>query len=212
MSHPLVRYETIRKGDRLYRPLLDFLTAYDCVSVTAQMMATGQAKSALGDHGIAFAAQLPLGVKHVVGGLAQSALAGEVIAEFPIEIIESEGAPQIPNGHAVTAFQRLIMNLIAPLFVIYFESHRPWLSSVTSGDPYIWPAVWNFSRVVRNAIAHDGRIAWNSAVAPAVEWEGIRYSPADDGREIIGPHLTLGDLLITMLEMDRELSRLGHRP
>ena len=104
------------------------------------------------------------------------------------------------------------MHLISPFFGGYFETYKPWLKHNVSTDVYQWPAVWNFARVVRNATFHEGRISWDNVNAPAVSWEGIEYSSEDNGREVIGSHLTLGDLLILMLEMDKELHRLGHQP
>src|SRR3569833_2972913 len=54
---------------------------------------------------------------------------------------------------------KFIADIIKPIYVTFFEAHRPWLEARFGADPYSWPALLNFARVVRDALAHNhGRI------------------------------------------------------
>lgn len=103
----------------------------------------------------------------------------------------------------------ILAHIIAPLFTDFFENHRPWLDTQLSENPYEWPEVWNFSRVVRNAASHGGRINWRNQKSPAVTWRHLSYSAADRNKTVICGDLDVADLILLMLDMNDELDKLG---
>jgi hypothetical protein len=68
-----------------------------------------------------------------------------------------------------------------------------------------WPAVWNFGRVVRNAMSHGGKVHFTNSGASPVSWKGLTYSPADNGRQILHSDLWPGDIFDLIIEMDSHL-------
>lgn len=92
--------------------------------------------------------------------------------------------------------------LIQPCFLNYFERLRPNIEQRFGGDPYQWPSVWNFGRVVRNTFGHNGEIHFRSANAVPVSWRHYTYSPADNGRVILFKDVGIVELIYLMADMD----------
>jgi hypothetical protein len=57
-----------------------------------------------------------------------------------------------------------------------------------------WSPILNFARVVRNSAAH-GKVKFENPNAQAVSWRNLTYSPQDNGRQLIGADMRLGDVL-----------------
>lgn len=87
----------------------------------------------------------------------------------------------------------------------FFEGHRNAIDG-KFGNIATWPPVWNFARVVRNAMSHGGVINIQNPNAAPVHWNGLTYAPADNGRRILHTDLWPGDLMDLLIEMD------GHVP
>ena len=60
-----------------------------------------------------------------------------------------------------SVFISLVTNMIAPIFVEYYESFADWLFK-NAGKQNSWPMVWQFARVVRNSISHGGNISYGN--------------------------------------------------
>lgn len=86
----------------------------------------------------------------------------------------------------------------------YFERYRHQIKQSYGGISH-WPSVWNFARVVRNAMAHGGRISILNEDEKPVTWKGLTYSYADNGRDILRTDLWPGDLFDLIQEMDAAL-------
>jgi hypothetical protein len=96
---------------------------------------------------------------------------------------------------------------IPPIFIGFFERYNEWLTD-THGDSINWHPTLNFCRVVRNAAAH-GSINFRNPRAPAVTWRGLNFGPAENGRQIIGGDLRVGDVVGLKFEANDELNRIG---
>lgn len=90
------------------------------------------------------------------------------------------------------------------MFGHYFELHQGDIQT-TFGQHNSWPAEWNFARVIRNSLLHAGEIHFTNANANPVSWKALSYSPADNGKKILHVDLTLGDLILLMIDLDASL-------
>lgn len=89
----------------------------------------------------------------------------------------------------------------------YFERHRSAIEAKFGDEPATqWPSVWNFARVVRNAMSHKGIINIKNPNAHAVTWKSLRYSHADNGKAILHVDLWPGDLIDLLVELDQHVS------
>lgn len=110
-----------------------------------------------------------------------------------------------PPSHATLnlgALDALLYNFGQALATNFYERNLPQVKARFGHGSQTWPSVWNFGRVVRNAMSHGGRITFRNLHAPAVRWRTLQYSPADNGRQILHTDLWPGDLFNLILDMD----------
>jgi hypothetical protein len=103
------------------------------------------------------------------------------------------------------ALETLLYNFGQALATNFYERHRSKAEAKFGTNPASWPSVWNFGRVVRNAMSHGGKIDIRNANAVPVQWRGLRYSSSDNGRQVLHTDLWPGDLFNLILEMDAYL-------
>ena len=111
------------------------------------------------------------------------------------------------GGVKTDRFARFIRNTFDIEFALYFDLYSDLVRSNYS-NYHSWPKIWNFARVVRNAIAHGGTINIESPSAPKVEWQGVQYDHTKFGRRV-EEDLAIGDLIFLMMNMDQELDEIG---
>jgi len=117
--------------------------------------------------------------------------------EFPLGT--TGGKPSLVR---LTGEIKLTAHLIESAFINYFESVRPIVETIYGEDKQLWPAVWNFGRVVRNAFVHDGEIHFRNQRASAVAWKTLSHSPTNNGRQIIYRDLAPVEIILLMDDMD----------
>lgn len=140
-------------------------------------------------------------------GPFQDAIIGRTIGPIGIDVRSASIVPS--SAEKETKLPSVIDALAVPHFLQHFESCRDWLTANGHGDAKLWPMPLSFARVVRNAAGHGGCLEIRNPNAPPVVWGSLSYSPADDGKKVIGVDLFLPDLVALMIEADDELTSLG---
>ena len=113
-----------------------------------------------------------------------------------------------PDASAILglgAVGHLLQSFGQALTTAFFEQCREDLERKFGTEVSGWPAVWNFGRVVRNAMSHGGKVHFTNSGASPVSWKGLTYSPADNGRQILHSDLWPGDIFDLIIEMDSHL-------
>ena len=64
-----------------------------------------------------------------------------------------------------------------------------------------WGPVWRFGRVIRNSMAHGGRIDIRDGTE--VKWRKLKYSRLDQGRMIINIDMWPADIIVLIYEMEQ---------
>ncbi|SRR5579885_1703902 len=105
----------------------------------------------------------------------------------------------------LSVYERPLYAFAQAMFVNYFERHRPDVESAYGDNLSSWPSEWNFARVVRNSVAHNGCINFHNLSASPVSWRGLTYSPSDNRRNVIFSDLWIADLIYLMMDMDARL-------
>lgn len=128
-----------------------------------------------------------------------------VTNNWPTEVVfEEQGL--VSSGESMAVHFRRVKSLHASMiessFVRYFESLQEEVERRHGSHRRKWPSVWNFGRVVRNAIVHKGRISFENPRAAPVSWKTLTYSPADNGKEVMYQDLTPVEIILLMEEMD----------
>lgn len=108
-----------------------------------------------------------------------------------------------------TNIQPILTNMIAPIFITFFEDYRAWYRANVEGDMSKWPSPWSFGRVIRNAMSHRGVLNIYNSNGPTVAWHHLSYSPQDTGKRVLGTELNFTDILMLMIEMSDDLDQRG---
>jgi hypothetical protein len=190
---------------RLHPQVHALVTVAACIFSAIDCHAGGTGRPNSGDVISVESKQFPLKVYLPLYLVVEAAIKGREADEINIDILPNTPAAE---GNATDGFKRVIGHAISPLFVTFFENHKSWLEGSRGADPYNWPDVLNFGRVVRNASSHGGKLNFTRTARP-VTWHNLTYDPAKDQGRLIGADLPMADLLILMLEMSGELDQLG---
>lgn len=89
-------------------------------------------------------------------------------------------------------------------FLAFYEEYVDVVRNAAGSNRDAWNPVWAFARVVRNAFVH-GKVNITDPRHPDVIWHHLKLGRADDGQSIFPELLRFSDIVILMLEMDREL-------
>jgi hypothetical protein len=137
----------------------------------------------------------------------QAAVTGEPPEEIIVRI--DEKLPE-PEGVTVAGMESVSMRIVAAIFSLFIEGACDWFKRTYGKQVADWPQTANFCRVVRNALVHGGTINLSSETATGGQWRHLKYDHRDNGRKILNEGgLSLGDLIILMLEMEMELNDAG---
>lgn len=113
------------------------------------------------------------------------------------------------NSHQQLQWIDLHLFSACLIFVNFYEKHADEIRSRWGRDTKAWPDVVDFCRIVRNAVAHSGKIEFQNINYPAVRWQSLSYSPADNGRQVIGTDLLFPDIIFLMIDLSNALDRGG---
>lgn len=119
---------------------------------------------------------------------------------YEISFEQYEVAPDLTDDPVnLGALEHFIFGLCQMMLISYFEIHRPTVEA-RYGSINNWPAVWQFARMVRNAMSHGNKI--NITDGKSATWKGLTYSSADQGRPVINFDLLPGDLFLMLRELE----------
>jgi hypothetical protein len=108
--------------------------------------------------------------------------------------VEARTAGETVNMGALNHF---IFGLSQMMVVSYVENHKGHLNA-KYGPVDSWPAVWQFARIVRNAMSHGNKV--NITDGKTATWKGLTYSPSENGRTVVNADLLPGDLIVMLRE------------
>jgi hypothetical protein len=123
----------------------------------------------------------------------------------PAEIsLEQYDVAPLPTGETVElgSLGHFIFGLSQMILVSYVEGQKDHLNA-KYGPVASWPPVWQFARIVRNAMAHGNKL--NITDGKAATWKGLTYTPSDNGRAIVNADLFPGDLIVMLRELEDAL-------
>lgn len=191
------------KGDRFHTDIFDFLVF--CSMLWKAADSTGMSKVPPGANGKVQCQHLPYEIVFDAHGPAEMALHNQVPDHIRLHVQTKtdEDHPFRTEGTI-----SVTVRMFSAIFAIVCEGAINWQRGITT-DVSKWPPVLAFCRVIRNAIAHDGKLRIDNPKPPPVAWRGLAYGYADNGRPVIGPDLGMADLLILLFDLDEELTAIG---
>lgn len=103
---------------------------------------------------------------------------------------------------------RMFSQIGGLVFANFYEENVGWLIE-HFGSIKDFPLIWQFARIVRNAVSHGGKINISSPSAPRGEWHSLSYGYEQSGRHIINSDLGVSDLTVLMIELAQDLESRG---
>jgi hypothetical protein len=125
--------------------------------------------------------QYPAEIKLPWVGLLQTALNNSEPKKIEINFAEKRSRPKIYRVRTM-GLAKIWGMTAGSLWGDFYEGYRDWLEDNVDKNPYEWPSVWNFGRVIRNSVAHGGSIYFTNPKAAPVKWYDLEYGPSDKGK------------------------------
>jgi hypothetical protein len=204
---------TFRRGDRLFKYVDQFVilnAVYTIGSLWASKM-LGEGLRAIDGSGID-SQIFSLSLSVPLGGVLEDAFDEKSAAQRTITIETGHQAPAMEASGAPFSqgFNSVVWLMITPIFVNFYESHRPWIEQ-HHGFQKTWPHTFYFANLIRNAISHGGKLYFKHVPLRTAIWQHLRYDHSDDKKQIIGAGgiFSIADLFFLMLDTSDELDRLG---
>ena len=123
-----------------------------------------------------------------------------------ITLLENTVHPKNPTFGIGSLGARNLHGLaLQAAFVRFYEGHKDLIEAKFGTDPAQWPSEWNFSRVVRNAFAHDGTLTFRNPNARSVSWRGITYEPSEHGKHLMFRDINFVEVVTLMEDMHAAL-------
>ena len=195
-----------KPGDRLYAPMWQLVQLCSCLQTAlmsvSDLLKKGEWTGLMPSYHSNKVVYFPLTaiVEMAVRNLTPTSLAIEV-GPLPASLPPPEG---IPNSMG-----RLITLTAAFAFANFYEAHSAWIKDTLGRDASKYPPCIQFARLVRNAIAQNGKIFIEKESYAGGEWNGFNYQFENNGEEIIGTTLEAADIVFLMLDTSAELDGLG---
>lgn len=155
--------------------------------------------------------QFPIDIKHFIFGPFWATFQPGISTEYEFDFVPTEG----PKPKQLTSPK---MGSIAVMFwnnllVFFYEQHARWIRKrygQHGKDIDKWPELFRFAWALRNAaVHHDGRLNITDEKVPPIKWHHLQYDHSNTGLRVFEEVMTLGDMLLFLIEMSDELDRLG---
>ncbi|MER9681370.1 hypothetical protein NKJ23_18820 [Mesorhizobium sp. M0184] len=152
---------------------------------------------------------LPLEILFPIIHPMKLTVANTKIDEIILEI-KAKGKTPVPGDHIIEEFTQIYNRMIYAVFLQFYEFHRPHIQSVFGTDTKGWPQIFQFAWLIRNGVAHHGgHLNFTNPNYPPVTWHTYSYSPADNGKPILGAHFTVSDMFAFLFDLSDELDAIG---
>lgn len=155
--------------------------------------------------------QFNLDIKHFVFGPFWAAFQPNTIVAYEFEFVQpNRDSPKILESDKWGAIAEMFWNTA---LVFFYEQNRQWIQQTfgsSSKDLNNWPPIFRFAWALRNAASHHGgRLNITDEKVLPVTWHHLSYDHRNVGLRVFGDVMTLGDMLLFLVQFSDELDRLG---
>ncbi len=199
---------TIPRSNRLFFYINDLNIFLSSLSIAANSLSGNSYERHPRNAVFLASGAFPFGLSLYNDGTIEDALADRLPDNISI-LFRPAGLDTPPDTDKTTRGFVSIMTRVASTIVAnFYDEHFPLFETSLGTDVYSWPAIFNFTRVVRNAISHRNRVYFKNPDAPAVLWRQFSYHPKDNGKLLVGGDMFVAELLFLLLEAAKEMNRL----
>lgn len=196
--HAISTYKII-KSTGFYTELNVLLIALQGVAVTAGRLLNGGLIHNVGDYLTIQAKYLQKEVRVPLVGPVEAALANRKPDEVQLNVVH--GITSSSHAYWTIGFEEFINAIFLPFLVSYHQRYRPEIEARHRQGRTSWPASWQMSWALRNAVSHSGKVFEKATQAP-VAWRGLIFGPSDEPARTILSLINGGDILLLLLDME----------
>lgn len=196
------------QNNRLFEPLLTFMTAFDAVMIATECMKTGVLDRTPGNAAIE-AHLFSLWVKYPALQPTEAMTKNIIPSGFQL-IFSPEARKSGPQiGPVMFGYKSTTMAITTAIYVAFYERHKDWIRQKFGSNSNAWPPFFNFTRAIRNFIVHhDGKVNFDNPNATPVTWHHLTFSPSDNGKQAVGhDYISVGDMIVLLVEFGDELDK-----
>jgi hypothetical protein len=201
---------SLTSDQRLFEPMKHIILVIDAICTAVAVLSKGKGKPSPGSLvNCCHARQFYLNVQLPLGSPIQTMVDNKEPTHIEVGF---HPVGELAQGltHETKFYPSVFINVINPVYVDFFEKHRPWMVRTYGTDPDTWPPLLNFTRMIRNWISHHrGCVHFMNSERPPISWHHLTYGPDDEGKAVVGGDLELGDMIVLLFELAEELDRLG---
>ena len=210
MTYPRLDFRTENGTHRLHGLLSTLVTTLCCVETAFAVRGGAITDWPPGTYMSFECAQFDAEVRLPQGGVIESVIAGMSIDSIELGVCEKSWNYNHPreNERKIKDTLKIHNRLMIPFFVEFYEDNVDWIKGNIDASFLKWPMVWQFGRIVRNSCSHNS-ISINDQNFIPVRWHSLEYGPNQHGRKIFGVDLSIGDVIILIIEMSTALDALG---
>lgn len=190
----------------LFEDLNALLIAISGVAISAELTLSGNATFNPSDYLTLEGKHLDVKVRLPLFGPIPTALIGTRPDFIEVTVVTGKEKEK-SYTHTTNGFIATIHAIFQPFFVNYYERHIEEIKMTHGNFDKVWPLPWQMGRVIRNGISHGGCVYFRSPKHQSVLWQGLTLSPSDNGEQLLGNLISVGDLTVLLIEM--ELARAG---
>jgi hypothetical protein len=188
--------------DGIFGDVNVILIAVASLATAAAYHVEGHAKFDPGDYLTVEGRHLEARLRLPIHGPVQAAIAGRKPDLIELTLVPGRDAER-PYEINSNGFSTYVNNLFFPFLVSYFQRFRASVEQKFKPDRTHWPASWQLGWAVRNATSHSG-VAFERPVQKPVSWRGLTFGPADEPAKSLLTLMNGADLLVLLLDMDRD--------
>lgn len=194
---------SITKKTGFYGEICNLLIVMQSIGLSVNYLLRENADFADGEYMTIEAKHLNAKVRVPLYGPIETAILGHEPNRIDITIVANKDVER-SYPHTIDGLQQFIDFIFKPFVVSYHEAYKSEIEKRYPAGRNHWPAAWQMSWAVRNAVSHGGSVFANSksANAKVVSWKGIEHRPEDDEHTPILSRINGGDLLILLTEME----------
>lgn len=194
----------INRGDRHYQEIDSLVIIFAALAVSMDYKTNGQSKYNPGDYIVIEGLSSAQMIQLPIYGPIETVIANK--KPDVIEITIEDFSPLEGTDGTVTSSLKDTFNYIcSPFFLAFYEKNYSIAQSKYGSNYSNWPASWRMGWVVRNALAHNGKIHFRDMTTQPINWKNASVSPADQG-VALESILNFTDILILLFDMENDLN------
>lgn len=191
-----------------FQELLPLLATCSATYAAAQIHALGTFQTAPDHAFVIVCKHLNARVVLPLHGPIQDVLFNQLPEGLAVGVLPGRGSPPVHAFESLGS-KDLFNQMIHPYIVNQFERGKSSVDRMFKGGRNKWPPAWQMGWLIRNGLSHGGTVHFdlkrNRSPYP-VRWHDLTIGVKQQGDQILGNFVNVGDLIVLSLEMEEALA------